>query len=1077
MEGLLRDAGVVVHTGTAESLVAELAAELEQTGADPFATETVCVNGPGMARWAASELSRRLGSAGAGDGICAGVATPTLARFTERIVDEIAGVDRRSDPWSRRRLTGAVLQAMRSSAGEPWFDVVARHLGTPGDESRPGRWHDTAARVAGLFRRYWTHRPGILRSWTNEANVRPVPAATGWQAELWRRVRAAVDVPDPEERLREVCTRVRAGRADGVPDRLFILAPSTVTVREADLLAALADVCPIWIGLTGSPAVAPRHPLAAALGRESAALRAALCPPAALPGVTVGPAPPAAAPTTCDSAPRSVLAALQADILADRAPVPRPGLRDASVQLHLSHGADRQVEVLREVLTGLFADDPTLEPRDVAVLTPDPAAVAPLVKAAFCLPAEAGPTHPGHRLRVRVAAGGGAAVSPLLALLVRLLDAVTGRLTLAEFADLAGQPAIARRFHLSPEDLEDLTGLLQDAGVRWGLDAADRARFGLGRVAQNTFAAGLDRLLLGVALAENDTLVVGGVVPMDGVESTQLAALGRVAELLARLGRLAETVRTPRSAPAWADALRIASAGLTDPGPADAWQASALAATLADLAQLGDDRTDWAVGDVQAFLEGELHDLPARNPFGNGSLLVTDLTSLRSVPHRVVAILGIDEQSFPRITRTDGDDLLSQDPQPLDPDRRRSDRQALLDAVLAARDHLVVVGQGADPATNTEVPLALPLLDLIDALRRTAPADGAWLRVDHPLYPYSPASFTGPVGSFDSAALAAAGGASPIAADPWRLGDLPPLEPGELPVRTVLSFLRHPLRELLKVRCGLSVYTEEQVSAELPIELDGLGMWSIGERMLARVRAGQDVDAVLAAERARGSLPPGALGDRVLDKVSDQVRECLRATEALATGPSVRHDLAVTVRGWTITGSVDTVGQEVQLVRFSKLNPGIQVEAWLSLLLLQATHPDTPWRATTVTRAGLASWQAGTVDPRAHLDWLLRIYRLGMSGPVPLPLGTAFAYARDAALVGDDAADLAARNAWRAESAKDEWWPRFYASFADLLNAPVPADLGLPVERSLFGTLARCVWAPILGGEVRHDQQPRSHRL
>ena len=53
------------------------------------------------------------------------------------------------------------------------------------------------------------------------------------------------------------------------------------------------------------------------------------------------------------------------------------------MQVHACHGPARQVEVLREVLLGLLADDPTLEPRDILVMCPDIEAYAPLVEAAF----------------------------------------------------------------------------------------------------------------------------------------------------------------------------------------------------------------------------------------------------------------------------------------------------------------------------------------------------------------------------------------------------------------------------------------------------------------------------------------------------------------------------------------------------------------------------------------------------------------------------------------------------------------------------------------------------------------------
>ena len=62
-----------------------------------------------------------------------------------------------------------------------------------------------------------------------------------------------------------------------------------------------------------------------------------------------------------------------------------PSSGDRSVQVHSCHGVARQVEVLREVLLGLLADDDTLEPRDILVMCPDIETYAPLIVAGFGL--------------------------------------------------------------------------------------------------------------------------------------------------------------------------------------------------------------------------------------------------------------------------------------------------------------------------------------------------------------------------------------------------------------------------------------------------------------------------------------------------------------------------------------------------------------------------------------------------------------------------------------------------------------------------------------------------------------------
>ena len=89
---------------------------------------------------------------------------------------------------------------------------------------------------------------------------------------------------------------------------------------------------------------------------------------------------------------------------------------------------------------------------------------------------------------------------------------------------------------------------------------------------------------------------------------------------------------------------------------------------------------------------------------------------MRAVPHRVVALLGMDDGAFPRGSGRDGDDVLARDPLVGERDARQEDRQLFLDAVTSAQQHLVVVYSGADERTGAARPPAVPVGELLDAL-------------------------------------------------------------------------------------------------------------------------------------------------------------------------------------------------------------------------------------------------------------------------------------------------------------------------------------------------------------------------
>ena len=240
-------------------------------------------------------------------------------------------------------------------------------------------------------------------------------------------------------------------------------------------------------------------------------------------------------------------------------------------------------------------------------------------------------------------------------------------------------------------------------------------------------AGRLDRVLLGVTTSET---LLGGVLALDDVESGAIDLAGRLAELVDRLTVTLDSLTVTQPIDAWAAALAAGADALTATTPTDAWQraelgrilddvvASATAAGAVDAAQL-------ELPEVRALLADRLAGRPTRANFRTGHLTVCTLMPMRSVPHRVVCLLGLDDGAFPRKSARDGDDLILDDPHVGDRDPRSEDRQLLLDALLAATDRLIVTYTGNDERTNVARPPAVPVGELLDAIDATvADVDG-----------------------------------------------------------------------------------------------------------------------------------------------------------------------------------------------------------------------------------------------------------------------------------------------------------------------------------------------------------------
>src|SRR5690606_13096043 len=160
-------------------------------------------------------------------------------------------------------------------------------------------------------------------------------------------------------------------------------------------------------------------------------------------------------------------------------------------------------------------------------------------------------------------------------------------------------------------------------------------------------------------------------------------------------------------------------------------------------ADTGGDAVELDAADVVTLVDGIVAAHHGRLRLRTGAVTLCGLAPMRNVPARVVCILGFDEVSL-RPPGIDGDDLLTRRPCVGEPDRRGERRQFVLDALLAADDHVVVVCDGSDITTNRTVRFAVQLSELLDTVDATLGHHGdgdSPIVVRHPLRSYDEANF------------------------------------------------------------------------------------------------------------------------------------------------------------------------------------------------------------------------------------------------------------------------------------------------------------------------------------------------
>ncbi len=555
--------------------------------------------------------------------------------------------------------------------------------------------------------------------------------------------------------------------------------------------------------------------------------------------------------------------------------------------------------------------------------------------------------------------------------------------------------------------------------------------------------------------------------------------------MLDRLGDCLTDLGAATDVASWMRVLTAGVRGLTDVETDAAWQIPQLERELARAADssAGAAAVPLRLADVRALLASRLGGRPTRANFRTGTLTVCTMVPMRSVPHRVVCLVGLDDGVFPRTTVVDGDDVLARRPLTGERDARSEDRQLLLDALLAATDHVVITYTGANEQSGAARPPAVPLGEILDAADRTmAEPVRDTIVVHHPLQPYDPRNLTddGLVDegrarpfSFDADALAGARASVGERIAPPRLLEAPLAErpPSDVSLADLTAFFTHPVRSFLRQRLDVSTpLAPDELSDAIPIELDALEVWGVGDRLLRELLAGQDADAVMLAEQLRGTLPPGQLAGLALRDVVVESQKLLARTADLRVGPARAVDVDVDLGGGRrLSGTVTGLhGPKLVSVGYSRLKPRQRLTSWINLLALSASHPDHSWTAHAVGRekAGPKRALAGPLDHRAA-EWLGRLVELrdrGLREPLALPLATAAAWAEGHVreLMGDDVSPLhLARRAWETDPHNTFG---IEGEDADAYHRRAYGD-DAPLEMLLEAGLAEnawAVWEPIL---------------
>ena len=1040
--------GIHLYTGNRLELLADRFVELLQSEPlPPLQKEIVLVQSRGMARWLALKTATR-------SKIWANIDCPFPNTFTRSIFMQLLPDIPDTMLYEKKFITWHLMEILPRLAAEPHFYKVRSYLAAGDDQ----KLYQLAYELADLFDQYTLYRPEMILAWEN-GKIR-TPEGQEWQATLWCNLIEHLRSNDyfsgaHRARLLGILEEklLSSPIAPGIlPSRISVFGVSSLPPYHLSILSALALHTEIiffvmnpcreyWFDIIAdrdivkirrkesvsedSLHLAPGNSLLASmghLGRDFMALLLELDDSEEIelfsePGTS----------TLLESIQQDILHLQEIRIKAMQPALARKTIcpDDRSITFLSCHSQMREIEILHDHLLHLFNGAPgadSYEPRDILVMAPDINAYAPYIRAVF----RAGNT--GVRIPYAISDQSIGSTCQFIETFFKLVALPESRFSSVDVMSLLDSETIRKRFSFAAQDISILQQWVEDTRICWGIDAEHKKTLNLPDYGENTWRAGLDRLLLGYAMPGHNRTLFENILPYDAVEGSNAELLGRFLDFCESLFNLVASLQHAHSLAEWSTILLQAKTDFLHVEDRTEIEDTILQQALSELRDLQEMTafvTPVSLGVVRSFLHASLEERFASTA-GSGGFLTGNTTfcsmlPMRAIPFKVIYLLGMNDGAYPRPGRRRSFDIMALESRRGDRSKRYDDRYLFLETLLSTRQRLVISYVGQSIQDGSKRPPSVLVSELMDYIEQNYMLETSensppaamidHLTTFHRLQPFHPDYFsmTPKHGHDNLYSYSQENNAAAVilAGQKHESGSLfsapllpPPDEYRQVTIEELVSFYFHPVRYLMRKRIGMAslVESEERITSE-PFEIKGLNRYLIEHEILTHIDSGGDIESLYQVKRAAGELPHGRMGKVYFFRIFSEVQNFQEKIADLISGQKLEKlEIALNVAGFKISGTMDNVGTAgMVLYRYAALKPKDMIRSWICHLILnrqQTENLPDAIRQTILAGKDRTILFHPVEANSSLLEQLLSIYWQGLTEPLDFFPRASFIFAQ-----------------------------------------------------------------------------------
>ncbi|TYB34904.1 MAG: exodeoxyribonuclease V subunit gamma [Flexistipes sinusarabici] len=975
---------------------------------DPLESEYVVVQTEGMKKWLSLMLAQHFS-------VCSNIKFFTPNGIINHLAGRVTGEQIKAD---KKKLAWVIFSVLPAHFENRYFDEIRRYTAF---EHSGVKLYQLSEKIADIFDQYQVYRPWMLKSWEKgeyvNQNGEKLPEEYWWQPLLWQDLCKTEEINRSDLYLRMLNY---AGTADTKDENkhifvfgISVLPPIYVKIFENlglhfEIEMFLQSPSREYFGTERFYRNADReelkegvNSLVANLARTGSEFFDLLAEYIDY--------------FFSDMKPKgeeSLLQCIQNDIISLKPPekiIDSHKTEDESIILNSCHSPMREVQVLYDYLLKFFDEDSNLTPSDIVVMTPDIEEYAPYINAVFGSTAFNDVSIP-YSISDKALSGIYSAVQ----LFTSFLQIPSGRLRFSDIFQFLEKEIVYTKFGLTPPDVEMLKSWCKSSGMKWGWDSDIAESFNLPYYEDFTVSKGIDRLFLGSAVLAYEWSSFNDTVPNVSVEGENFEILGRFVKYVYTLKRYRDVLGKNYSAEEWVDILHnlqqeLFSGNVDNDGLQEINNGIRAFGTYT----AGIISEELPMEVVAEFFKSYFRSVERSGGYMEGGITFCSMIPMRSIPFKIICMIGMNDTSFPRIHKPMEFDLTAVYPAKGDRSTKDNDRYLFLETIMSARKKLYISYTGQSIKDNSDIPPSPVVAELLEYIRQIS-GGGYSLINKHKLHPFSIAYFDEKENMFSYSKNNFRIAESYLKAsetDKHREEEYALVEdvepPSEIDIEDIVYFFKNPLRYYFRNNLGIYPENLTQGNEDVePLNLDNLQKTILKDR-LARESLLSDeqeisLDEMLNYYQKSGFFPPGKFGEymKEINKhyvsfFTNNIKKTLQSPEIKAIDFSLTlKNREINIRGeYLLSGSVNI------LARMAKIKDSDRIKAWLYHIfalydLLQSDRHSGEFSTLFYSEDKILKFEGyadlckndeeGYKNLQSYIRFIVETYLYGSVNPLPL---------------------------------------------------------------------------------------------